>query len=171
MAQDVLLMFTNKVVVKFTIEGKVKILHGRWCSTCKWVNKVSIKEENDSQESCVRGSDELMKKHSKVKAFFTGGNSSCRYHIRQHYDLYKEQCENANIPEHHWVIPQPLWKEMQALKNGIKVEKQANLDVIVLKAKGPCKFIHNGLQDAITWFITCDDQVRYNWYYMYAPKG
>lgn len=48
---------------------------------------------------------------------------------------------------------------MQALKNGKKVDKQANLDGIVLKARGPREFTRDGLRDIVTQFITCDDQV------------
>lgn len=109
--------------------------------------------------SCIRSNEEFIKKNGRAKAFFTGGNSSCRYHIRQHYDLYKERCKNADILEHHWAIPRPIWKKMQALKNGKKVDKQANLDGIVLKARGPREFTRDGLRDIVTQFITCDDQV------------
>jgi hypothetical protein len=80
---------------------------------------------------------ELMKRHGKAKAFFTGGNSSCRHHIRQHYQLYKERCKAAKVPEHHWAIPRPIWNEMEALKDGRRAEKQGNLDGIVQKVQGP----------------------------------
>jgi hypothetical protein len=59
-----------------------------------------------------------MARHGKERAFLKGGNSSCRHHARQHYDLYKQWCKEMSIPEHHWAIPRPIWKEMEALKNG-----------------------------------------------------
>ncbi|KAH9010304.1 hypothetical protein EDB84DRAFT_1279913, partial [Lactarius hengduanensis] len=95
--------------------------------------------------------------------FFTGGNSSCRHHIRQHYDLYKERCKKAKVPKHHWAIPRAIWKEMQALSAGKQVEKQANLDGVVQKFCGPREFTREGLRDAITKLIACDDQVS-NYY-------
>jgi hypothetical protein len=105
----------------------------------------------------------LIKKHGKIKAFLTGGNSSCRYHVRQHYELYKEQCKKAKIPENHWAIPRTIWSEMQALRNGEKVEKQANLDGVVQKTRGPREFTRDGLRDIVTKFVACDDQVS-NYY-------
>ena len=67
---------------------------------------------------------------------------------------------HADIPfATHWAIPRPIWKKMEALKAGKMVDKQTNLDGIVLKATRPREFTHNGLRDVITQFITCDDQV------------
>lgn len=56
----------------------------------------------------------------KRKAFHKGGNSSCRAHLRQHYDLYKEKCEKANVPVNHWAIPRETWKAMEAEKEDEK---------------------------------------------------
>jgi hypothetical protein len=100
-----------------------------------------------------------VKKHGKIKAFFTGSNSSCRHHTQQHYDLYKERCKNAEIPKHHWAIPRTIWKEMEVLRAGKKVERQGNLDRVVQKVRGPQEFTREGLRDTVTKFITCDDQV------------
>jgi hypothetical protein len=44
-------------------------------------------------------------KENLKKAFFTGGNSSCCAHIRQHYEIYKAQCKDGDIPENHHAIP------------------------------------------------------------------
>lgn len=112
-----------------------------------------------SPKSRVRDNNELIKKHGRAKAFFTGGNSSCRYHARQHYELYKERCKKANIPEHHWAIPRPIWKKMQALEKGEKVENQTNLDRAVHKFRGPREFTRDSVRDTVTQFIVCDDQV------------
>jgi hypothetical protein len=35
----------------------------------------------------------FIKLNGKRKAFFKGGNSTCRLHIRQHYEIYKERCK------------------------------------------------------------------------------
>ncbi|KAH9006029.1 hypothetical protein EDB84DRAFT_1447632 [Lactarius hengduanensis] len=71
--------------------------------------------------------------------------------------------QKAKVPEHHWAIPRAIWKEMQALSAGKQVEKQANLDGVVQKFCGPREFTREGLRDAITKLIACDDQVS-NYY-------
>lgn len=52
--------------------------------------------------------------------FFTGGNSSCWVHIRQHYDIYKERCKAGNIPENHHAIPQHLYQQNESRQEGQK---------------------------------------------------
>jgi len=104
----------------------------------------------------------LIAKHGKEKAFLTGSNSSCRHHARQHYDLYKQWCKEENIPEHHWAIPRPIWKEMEALKNGKRSGRQTDLNGIVQMVTGPGDFTRAALRHAVTQFITCDDQVSKN---------
>jgi hypothetical protein len=58
----------------------------------------------------------FVKSNGKQKAFHKGGNSSCCFHVRQHYEEYKERCEKKNIPINHWAIPRPLWKAMEDAK-------------------------------------------------------
>ena len=43
-------------------------------------------------------------------------DSLCHLHIHQHYEIYKEKCEKANIPVSHWAIPQEIWKVMEENK-------------------------------------------------------
>ncbi|RDB17308.1 hypothetical protein Hypma_001668 [Hypsizygus marmoreus] len=93
--KDLLLIMTDIVQVKFKVgNDDYTSIKGRWCIPCK-------------------NNTTFVAKHGKRKAFFTGGNSSCRQHIRQHYDLYKKKCSDANVPENHWAIPQQLWREME----------------------------------------------------------
>jgi hypothetical protein len=54
------------------------------------------------------------------KAFHKGDNSSCCFHICQHYKIYKKKCNNANIPVNYWAIPQPIWKAMEKEKEDAK---------------------------------------------------
>ena len=63
----------------------------------------------------------FVKLYGKRKAFHKGGNSSCHLHIRQHYNLYKERCEKADIPTSHWAIPRDIWRIMEEEK---EVEEQ-----------------------------------------------
>jgi hypothetical protein len=59
---------------------------------------------------------ELVKKWGLRKAFHVGGNSSCRQHLRKHWELYKKKCEDKNIPVNHWAIPRATLKNMEAGK-------------------------------------------------------
>ncbi|KAF8883510.1 hypothetical protein BD779DRAFT_1408558, partial [Infundibulicybe gibba] len=55
----------------------------------------------------------FLERNGKQRAFHMGGNSSCRQHIRGHYDIYEERCKLEGIPMHHWAIPHGIWKEMK----------------------------------------------------------
>ncbi|KAI0244896.1 hypothetical protein BJV78DRAFT_1099984, partial [Lactifluus subvellereus] len=57
--------------------------------------------------------EDLIKQEGTQKAFLKGGNSSCRQHIRQHWEVYKKKCEEASIPIHHWAIPRDIWNKME----------------------------------------------------------
>jgi hypothetical protein len=102
---------------------------------------------------------EFIKKEGKRKAFHTGGNSSCRAHIRQHYILYQERCKEANIPEQHWAIPRPIWNGMEAQRCK-KVPRQGTLDSSVAKLVGSQVFTRENLLHMVTQFVTVNDQVR-----------
>ncbi|KAF9222251.1 hypothetical protein BS17DRAFT_669368, partial [Gyrodon lividus] len=52
-------------------------------------------------------------KNGKRKAFHVGGNSSCRQHIRGHYELYRERCAEEKIEENHHAIPRDVLNELQ----------------------------------------------------------
>jgi hypothetical protein len=103
----------------------------------------------------------FLEKSGKRKAFHMGSNSSCRQHIRQHYEIYKSRCKEAKIPEHHWAIPRNIWREKQA-----KTGKQGNLDGVVVKLQGgPQTFTREGLRHAVCQFIACDDQVSITYHF------
>ncbi|KIM51949.1 hypothetical protein SCLCIDRAFT_86780, partial [Scleroderma citrinum Foug A] len=51
---------------------------------------------------------ELLARYGKRKAFHTGSNSSCRQHIRSHYELYKARCAERGVSEHHHALPRTL---------------------------------------------------------------
>jgi hypothetical protein len=67
-----------------------------------------------------RVDENFVKSNGKRKAFHKGGNSSCRQHIRQHYSIYKEQCEKADVPLNHWAIPRNIWAAMEEEKEAGK---------------------------------------------------
>ncbi|KIM58355.1 hypothetical protein SCLCIDRAFT_55519, partial [Scleroderma citrinum Foug A] len=87
--KDLLTIFTDRVRVKFVIAGKVDLLWGRWCMICK--------------------EDEIfVRKNGKRKAFHLGSNSSCRQHIRIHYEEYQQRCVEGGIPENDHAVPREI---------------------------------------------------------------
>jgi hypothetical protein len=92
------------------------------------------------------------------KTFFTGSNSSCRQHIRQHYELYKKRCKDAKIPLNHRAIPPPILKGIKAGKDP-KAQVQKKLDGVVIKRERVKEFSRNGILEAVAKFVACDDQV------------
>ena len=115
----------------------------------------------------LRGDEDFIKLHGKRKAFFKGGNSTCRLHIRQHFELYKDKCEKGNIPMHHWAIPRTIWKEMeeekQAVEKGQLTKKQQQL-LDFKTITGPCEFMRAGTLHAVTVLIATNYQVAINQY-------
>jgi hypothetical protein len=98
------------------------------------------------------------------KALHKGGNSSCRAHIRQHYEIYKEKCEKANVPVNHWAIPREIWKIMEDEKEEAKrghsskkaIQQELNFQVV----KGPyTEFTRAGTLHEITKLIAVNNQV------------
>jgi hypothetical protein len=63
-----------------------------------------------------------MKLNGMQKAFHKRGNSSCHFHIRQHYKIYKKKCNDANIPVSHLAILRPVCKAMEEEKEDAKAE-------------------------------------------------
>ena len=105
-----------------------------------------------------------MKLNGKRKALLKGGNLSCHFHIRQHFALYKEKCDKADIPVVHWAIPQPIWKAMEEEKavaeRGIMMKKKGQrlLDfasVVVL-----CEFTRARILEAVAKLIATNNQVH-----------
>ena len=104
--------------------------------------------------------DPKVQKAGTRKAFHLGSNSSCRQHIRQHYEIYKARCEGQNIPIQSQAIPRPIWKALQAEKES-KGKKQTILDDSFAKmpAAQRKEFTREGIVDAVTRLIVLDDQV------------
>ena len=104
-----------------------------------------------------RGRKEAAKENLK-KAFFTGGNSSCRAHIRQHYEIYKVRCKDGNIPVNHHAIPRNIFRQMKEDKKR-KGGTQATLDRMLEKTAEVKTYSREGATHAIAQFVACDDQV------------
>ena len=91
--------------------------------------------------------------------FYTGGNSSCRAHIWQHYELYKERCKDGDIRKNHHALPRQLWKQLEEEKRNLKAKRQGKLDGMLEKVDHPFKYTREGVLDTVAKFVACDDQV------------
>jgi len=80
--------------------------------------------------------------------------------VVQHYKLYQERCNEANIPEQHWAIPHAIWNGMEEEQRCKKAPGQGMLDSLVMKLVGPQVCTHENLLHVVTQFVTVDDQVR-----------
>ncbi|KIJ93263.1 hypothetical protein K443DRAFT_112306 [Laccaria amethystina LaAM-08-1] len=96
------------------------------------------------------------------KAFHKGGNSSCRFHIRQHYKVYNEKCKSADIPVNHWAIPRPIWRVMEEEKDvatrGRMTKKQGQQLLDFKTAVGPREFTRSGILQAVATLIATNNQ-------------
>jgi hypothetical protein len=104
----------------------------------------------------LRADSDIVKSKGLRKAFFTGSNTSCRQHIRQHYAIYQQRCREQDIIENYRAVPPQILKEREAAQ---KPKTQTNLDGIVIKEKRPAEFSREGILEAVAKLITCDDQV------------
>jgi hypothetical protein len=113
----------------------------------------------------TRIDQDFVKAHGTRKAFHKGGNSSCRTHIRQHYDIYKKKCEKANIPINHWAIPRDIWKTMEeekeAEEQGRLTKKQQQQQLIFKTVTGPHEFTRAGTLYAVTKLIATNNEVSH----------
>ena len=111
----------------------------------------------------IRIDETFVKVHGTHKAFHKGGNSSCRTHIRQHYDIYKKKCEKANIPINHWAIPHDIWKTMEeekaAKEQGQLMKKQQQQQLDFQTVTGPHEFTRVGTLHAVTKLIATNNEV------------
>jgi hypothetical protein len=113
----------------------------------------------------IRGDESFIRAHGKRKAFHVGGNSSCRMHLRQHYQLYKSKCEEADIPINHWAIPRDIWKVMEeekaAEKQGQRTKKQQQQLLCFETLTGPREFTRSAVLNAVTKLIATNNEVSH----------
>lgn len=84
-------------------------------------------------------------------------------HIRQHYELYTQKCQEANLPVHHWAIRRDIWKVMEeekaAKKEGRLMQQQQHLSFPTVT--GPREFTRAGVLHAVTKLIATNSQVSH----------
>jgi hypothetical protein len=96
------------------------------------------------------------------KAFHKGGNSSNRFHIRQHYEIYKERCEKEKIPLNHWAIPPNIVKAKKAAEMAAQgVTAQGQQQLTFKPMIGPREFTRAGTLHAVANLIATNNQVSY----------
>lgn len=96
------------------------------------------------------------------KAFFTGSNTSCRGHIRQHYEFYSKKCKEKKIEESERCVPHEI---RRARESKSKVLVQTKLDSAMMGAESaPKQFSPEATLLATTKFIALDDQVMCSQY-------
>jgi hypothetical protein len=91
-------------------------------------------------------------------AFFMGSNTSCRAHIRSHYEIYKARCEEGGIELNERCIPRQILKKAQLQAVGKSTSTQMTLDNVLEVAK-PCEFSKDNILHAVAQLVVCDDQV------------
>ena len=110
-----------------------------------------------------RNNEAFTKLNGKRKAFFKGSNSTCHFHIHQHYEVYKEKCEKGDILMCHWAIPRPIWKAMEEEKEeqerGRSTKKQMQHKLDFKTMMGPCEFTRSGVLHAVVKLIVTNNQV------------
>jgi hypothetical protein len=118
-----------------------------------------VKEDTVTPLTCAERNDTVyVRKQGRRKAFHVGSNSSCRQHIRGHYELYKERCAEMGLKENHHAIPREIVRA-KAEEKKQKKDGQQKLDGIVRKASQPVEFSREGVLKAVAEFIVCDNQV------------
>jgi hypothetical protein len=132
------------------------------------VPHLQVRDSLINERTCYlpqcRNSEKFSKLNGKRKAFHKGGNSSCHFHIRQHYEVYNNKCKAADIPVNHWAIPRPIWKAMEeekaAEKQGRMTKKQGQQRLDFKLVVGPREFTRLGILEAVATLIATNNQVR-----------
>jgi hypothetical protein len=100
------------------------------------------------------------------KAFHKGGNSSCRAHIRHHYEIYKAKCEKAGVTINHWAIPREIWRDLEEQKEeeklGKRNKKKGQQMLGFQSVTGPCEFTRDGALHVVANLIVTNNQVSTN---------
>jgi hypothetical protein len=142
------------VKVSFTgVKETGQVKEGRWCKICRSVHQHQVLVSKLISPS---SKDPEINRTSIEKAFLTGSNTSCRGHIRQHYEYYAKCCKEAGIKESEHCVPRAI---LRARNSTLKALTQTKLDAIATTSESaPKQFSREGTLRAVTKFIACDDQ-------------
>jgi hypothetical protein len=109
----------------------------------------------------LREDARFIAENGKRKTFHVGSNSSCRQHIRGHYDVYKEKCAELGIGENHHALPQALMQAQEDAKKNV----QKKLDGMFQKAPNLRQFSREDVLRAVAEFVVCDDQASIQYHH------
>jgi hypothetical protein len=98
----------------------------------------------------------VIKKHGKLAGFFRGGNSTCRTHIRKHYNLYSQKCEEQGIEENERCVPPEIARAREKTAGG-KGMIQMQLDTMLTVDKSRNEFSREAILKAVTQLVACTD--------------
>jgi hypothetical protein len=104
-----------------------------------------------------RDDKDFVAKHGKRKAFHVGSNSSCRQHIRSHYEVYKSKCKELGLKENHHAIPRDIAK-LQANRKKQGKDIQQDLGQMFQKSQNK-EYSREDVLRTVAEFVVCDDQV------------
>lgn len=111
----------------------------------------------------IRADEKVIARKGLRAVFFSGGNSACRGHIHQHYDLYAKKCLEKGIPEHYCAVPPRIAQahalETQKAGNNSKVALQGHGFETIPATGGPSEFSKSNILEHTTRYIICTDQV------------
>jgi hypothetical protein len=97
---------------------------------------------------------------NKRDAFLAGSTSTCRGHIRQHYDIYLARCKKEDLQPYPYAMPRDLWKKLQEEEKA-KGSGEQKIDGLFPRAPLVNEFSRDEALHAVAQLIVCDDQVSY----------
>lgn len=98
----------------------------------------------------------MIKKQGKLAGFFRGANSTCRTHIRKHYEFYSQKCEEKKIKENKRCIPLEIARVREKAAAG-KGMVQTQLDTMLTVDKSRKEFSREAILKAVTELVACTD--------------
>lgn len=98
------------------------------------------------------------------KAFFKGSNSSCRQHIRQHYDIYQQRCKDLSILESEHAVPRHIFAARKSAS--LTPSQSPSISELFGKGQGPRDFSRELVLERVATFIVTSNQVCFMiWYF------
>lgn len=155
-AGDLLTIFTEKCSVKFChTDGKVEVLKGRWCNECRSVYSKGLGIEYLQSGATDQEGRDICEKTWQTQGVPWGSNSSCRQHIRSHFEVYEARCKEEGIIVHHHAVPPAMARRNEKVPKG-----QTRLDGLLEKpTQRMSEFSKAEVLKAVAEFVVCDDQV------------
>ena len=162
-ANDIYTIFTP--FEQHKVDGKLQ--RGRWCTLCRlvWYLLFPVQQLTTKSSAMKKGE----------RAFYLGGNSTLRGHLRRHWDEYEKRCKAKGYAVDVRAMPPKVLAEKQRLEAEVaavargKDGNPGTLEMHFEKRRGPREFSKESVLANVAKYITCCDKVRYDG--SYATKG